>query len=187
MCKENENKSEVQKALDALAVQRTEQENDSFAQPFFIGSKKDALDILQALHAVPVQQTEQELSSRQPTELEQEFERNYEASVEKVVGTIDNEIQTNDCFTWTSAVQGATDYDLLCDVIIEWARKGLRQEQASRGTILGKLEEDALSLYGAMNTIDVIKNDLERRIRNMLHTEAGQVKTDELGDILERM
>lgn len=153
MCKEKENKSEVQKALDALAVQRTEQE----------------------------------FGSRQLTELEQEFERNYEASVYKVVDAIDNEIQTNDCFRWTSAVQGATDYDLLCDVIIEWARKGLRQEQASRGTILGKLEEDARSLSGALNTIDVIKNDLERRIRNMLHTEAGLVKTDELGDILERM
>lgn len=84
MSKENEIKSEVQKAMDALAVQRTEQENDDFAQPFFMGSTKDALDILQALHAVPVQQGRSV-----------EEHKKYEASANKVADTIMEEIAAN--------------------------------------------------------------------------------------------
>ena len=142
MSKENENKSEFQKAMEALAAQQTEP-----------------------------------CGPRELTESEKEFNRNYRASVDKVVDCFENEIKTNDCFAWTSETQGATEYDLLTDVIIENARRGVRQEQAMRGTILGKLEEDSQTLLRAQNMIDMIKGDIDNRFKSLPPTEAVVVHT----------
>ncbi len=155
MCKENENKSEFQKAMEALwDSQQTEQKNETLRR------FKKALD---AIDDLPVTESE----PRQPTELESEFDRKYKASVDKVVDAITDEIKNNDCFAWTSEVQGATEYDLLADVIIEDARRGVRYEQAARGEMIGSVREKALTLLGAKNTIDLVKRDIDGRVERL--------------------
>jgi hypothetical protein len=95
------------------------------------------------------------------------FKEKYKASVDKVVDCFDNEIRNNSCFRWTSEVQGATEYDLLADVIIENERRGVRWEQASRRTIVGGIEEDALAILRAQNAIDEIKREIDGRVNGL--------------------
>lgn len=149
-----------QQPVEAQAPQQEE------IRTFGSGSTKfqEAMDALVDLPQEPHQRDE---SDEEMDRLSEEFDRNYKASVDKVVDTIKNEIRTNDCFAWTSYSQGATVYDLLADVIIEDARRGVQYEQAARGEILGSVREKALTLLGAQKTIDLVKRDIDGRVERL--------------------
>ena len=168
--KESEPKVDIpfQEALDALVgVPQTEQEIRTFG-----GGSAKFQEAMEALVDLPQEPHQRDKNDEEMDRLTEEFEKNYKASVDKVVDCFENEIKTNDCFAWTSETQGATEYDLLADVLIENARRGVRCEQAMRHEMLGKLEEDAKTLLSALNTIDWVKGDIEGRFKSLPPTEA---------------
>lgn len=62
------------------------------------------------------------------------FEQSYRESVKKVADLIEKEVETNECFHWTSEIQGATRNDLINDVNKELARRDAEWEKEMRNS-----------------------------------------------------
>lgn len=83
-----------------------------------------------------------------------DFEVNYSNAVNRVVDLIEKEMEKNECFHWTSEVQGATDIDLFVDVILEYRRR--LQKSSCETDVLGD------SVYFA----ELVQQELERKCKS---------------------